>query len=324
VAGDRVVRSQFRPAWWLASPHLQTLWPYLFRRRPALSLKNERLELPDGDFVDLCWTPSLSGPVVAVFHGLEGSINSPYAGAIMAAIHLRGWRGVFMHFRGCSGEPNRLERAYHSGDTVDIEYLLNMLRQRYPDTALGIIGYSLGGNAMLKYLGISGNNTAVSAAVAISVPYLLHDSARHLSHGLSRLYQYNLIRSLKEKVRRKFSSRPTKIDLSRLVNLHTFYQFDDVITAPMHGFAGVDDYYNQSSSRQYLGGIRVPTLLIHSEDDPFMTQAAIPLGNELPDNVMLELSKGGGHAGFVGGRFPWKPVYWLEQRIIDYLDNYLT
>ena len=319
-----VVRSQFRPPWWLVNPHLQTLWPYPFRHPPFLSLKEERLELPDGDFVDLCWTPNLSGPIVAVFHGLEGSINSPYAAAIMAAIHTRGWRGVFMHFRGCSGMPNRLERAYHSGQTDDIEYLIHTLRQRHPDAALGIIGYSLGGNAMLKYLGTSGSQPAVTAAVAVSVPYLLHDSARRLSHGLSRLYQHNLLRSLKDKVRRKFSGKETTFDVSRLDQLNTFYQFDDVVTAPLHGFAGVDDYYNQSSSRQYLGGIRVPALLIHAEDDPFMTPASIPGENELPENVMLELSASGGHVGFIGGQVPWQPEYWLEQRIINYLDHYLT
>ncbi len=318
------LRSTFKPAWWLGNPHLQTLWPYLFRRRSTLSCHTERLELADGDFVDLCWIGKNTGPIVAVFHGLEGSIHSPYATAIMSAINQRGWRGVFMHFRGCSETPNRLERAYHSGETTDIEYLIRTLRSRYPDTLVGIVGYSLGGNAMLKYLGTAGSRAGVDAAVAVSVPYLLHESARRLSQGFSQVYQFHLVRSLKNKIRRKFATNPERFDMDRLADLHTFYQFDDAITAPLHGFAGVDDYYNQSSSRQYLPGIRVPTLLIHAEDDPFMTLASIPDENELPENVMLELSTGGGHVGFIGGQIPGIAEYWLEQRIINYLDLYLT
>jgi len=310
--------------WWLRNPHLQTLWSYLFRPRPALTLKPERLELPDGDFVDLCWTTNTSGAIVAVFHGLEGSIDSPYASAIMAAIHKRGWRGVFMHFRGCSGVPNRLERGYHSGDTGDIAFLLHTLKNRYPSVPLGIIGYSLGGNAMLKYLGTMGSDAPVTVAVAVSVPYLLHHSADRLSQGFSRLYQTHLIHSLKDKIRRKFEGNNTRLPIQTLDTLKTFYQFDDLITAPMHGFAGVDDYYQQSSSRQYLPGIRVPALLIHALDDPFMRAETLPNRNELPDNVRLEVSGHGGHVGFVTGRYPWNPVYWLEHRIITYLNQYLT
>ena len=324
MARGKRVLSPFLPAWWLGNPHLQTLWPYLFRGAPALTYQNERLELHDGDFVDLSWTPNTSGPLVAVFHGLEGSIHSPYAAAMMAAIHRRGWRGVLMHFRGCSGTPNRLDRAYHSGETGDIEFLIRTLCNRFPGTAIASIGYSLGGNAMLKYLGTVAASAGVDAAVAVSVPYLLHESAKRLSQGFSQVYQFHLVRSLKRKVRRKFANKPAPFDLARLDSLNTFYQFDDAITAPMHGFAGVDDYYTRSSSRQYLSGIRVPALLIHAEDDPFMTPSSIPNENELPDNVMLEVCSGGGHVGFIGGHIPGKAEYWLEQRIINYLDLYLT
>lgn len=323
MTGGKLVRSQFQPAWWLGNPHLQTLWPYLFRYIKSPAYQNERLELPDGDFVDLCWIPNPSGPIVIVIHGLEGSIDSPYASAIMAAIHKRGWRGVFMHFRGCSGTPNRLDRSYHSGDTGDIDFLLRTTRRRYPDVPLGIVGYSLGGNAMLKYLGTAGANANVSAAVAVSVPYLLHQSAARLSNGLSRIYQYRLLRSLHDKVRRKFAGKSARFDLNKLSMLNTFYKFDDTITAPLHGFAGAEDYYKQSSSRQYLPEIRIPTLLLHALDDPFMTPETIPNENELPENVTLELASKGGHVGFVGGQYPWRPEYWLEQRIIDYMEQYL-
>ncbi len=228
-----------------------------------------------------------------------------------------------MHFRGCSGIPNRLDRSYHSGDTGDIEFLIKTIKDRYPDVPLGIIGYSLGGNAMLKYLGTVGTNTKISAAVAVSVPYVLHESAARLSQGWSRVYQYHLLRSLHAKVRSKFVGRTTNFDINKLGTLDTFYKFDDTITAPLHGFQGAEDYYNQSSSRQYLAGISVPTLLLHALDDPFMTAATIPDENELPRNVMLEVSASGGHVGFIGGQYPWRPEYWLEQRIINYMEQYL-
>lgn len=324
TTGGVIIQSSYQPAWWLPEAHSQTLWPYLFRRKHTLQYINERLELPDGDFVDCCWTTNTSGPIVAVFHGLEGSIHSPYAAAIMAAIHALGWRGVFMHFRGCSDTPNRLERSYHSGDTGDIRFLLETLKHRYPGVPLATIGYSLGGNALLKYLGESIDDKPVAAAVAISVPFILQDSAKRLARGLSQVYQSHLVRSLCRKVKRKFANKACSFDIDKLDTIKTFYQFDDYITAPLHGFQNAEDYYARSSCRQYLTSITVPTLILHARNDPFMTPAAIPAGNELSDNVILELADSGGHVGFVSGKFPWKPVYWLEQRIIDYLEHYLT
>jgi len=324
TTGGRIIQSSYQPAWWLPDAHSQTLWPYLFRRKHTLQYTNERLELPDGDFVDCCWTTNPTGPIVAVFHGLEGSIHSPYASAIMAAIHAKGWRGVFMHFRGCSGTPNRLERSYHSGDTGDISFFLDTLAHRYPDIPLATIGYSLGGNALLKYLGESVGSSPVATAVAISVPYVLQDSAKRLSQGVSQAYQWQLVSSLRNKVKLKFADRASPIDLNGLDKLDTFYKFDDQITARLHGFRGAEDYYAQSSCRRYLGGIRTPTLLLHARNDPFMTPAAIPEEHELPDNVILELADAGGHVGFVSGKLPWNPVYWLEQRMIEFLEQYIT
>jgi predicted alpha/beta-fold hydrolase len=323
MPAGRIVPSSFKPAWWLPGPHSQTLWPYLFRRRHHTTYNNQRLELPDGDFVDLCLTPGISGPIVAIFHGLEGDIHSPYAAAIMATLHNRGWRGVFMHFRGCSGIPNRLDRSYHSGDTGDIRFLIDVLSERHPGTPLAVIGYSLGGNAVLKYLGENGSHTTIKAAVAVSVPYVLQDSATRLSRGFSRLYQRRLVRSLHAKLRNKFAERQPPFDMGNPRSLDTFYKFDDAITAPLHGFRNADDYYMRSSSRQYLAKIRVPTLLLHARNDPFMTPAVLPSENELSETVTLELSDHGGHVGFTGGMFPWNPVYWLEQRIIAYLNQYL-
>ncbi len=279
--------------------------------------------MPDGDFVDLCWTMNENGPVVAVFHGLEGSIHSPYATGIMASLQRHGWRGVFMHFRGCSGEFNRLDRNYHSGDTGDIAYLIETLRSRFPDTPLAAVGYSLGGNALLKYLGESPRQHFLSAAVAVSVPFVLGIGADRLNQGISKIYQRHLIARLRRKMRAKYRDRQLPIPLDNLDKLTTFRLFDNQITAALHGFTGVDDYYQRSSSRQFLVHIDTATLIIHSLDDPFMTPAAIPREDELAPQVCLELSDKGGHVGFIGGKNPWQTHYWLEQRIPDFLTHYL-
>ncbi|MBT7951440.1 MAG: hydrolase [Gammaproteobacteria bacterium] len=315
--------SSFKAPWWLSGRHAQTLYPQVFPGQQALDLLPERLELPDGDFVDLCWTRNTSGPVIAVFHGLEGSISSPYANSIMTAIQNRGWRGVFMHFRGCSNEFNRLDRNYHSGDTVDIAYLIKTLSQRFPETPVAAVGYSLGGNALLKYLGEYPQLNSLSAAVAVSVPFLLNVGAERLNQGFSKVYQRHLIGRLKKKMKAKYRQRKAPISLDKVDSLNTFRLFDNQITAPLHGFRDVDDYYDRSSSRQYLKYINTPTLILHALDDPFMTSAAIPEDNELSEKVCLELSDKGGHVGFIDGKYPWRANNWLEQRIPGFLTHYL-
>lgn len=313
----------FTPAWWCRGPHAQTLWARLARRPPHVALRRERLELPDGDFIDLDWTEKGGGPIVIVLHGLEGSSDSPYARGLLRAIECRGWRGVVMHFRGCSGEPNRLARSYHSGDTGDLAFLVTTLRRREPHAPLATVGFSLGGNVLLKWLGKAGGVTPLHAAVAVSVPFVLHGAAARLQQGFSRLYQWRLLRSLRHSVdaKRRHVELPLKIrDLSALKN---FRDFDEYITAPLHGFDGADHYYTVSSSRQHLGGITVPTLLLHARDDPFMTESAIPRPDELSESVTLELSPHGGHVGFVAGFWPWRPRYWLDERIPAYLARYL-
>ena len=313
----------FQPAWWCRNPHSQTLWARLARRSPKVSFRRERLELPDGDFLDLDWTENGGGPIVMVLHGLEGSSHSPYARGIMQAIERRGWRGVVMHFRGCSGEPNRLARSYHSGDTGDLAYVITTLQQREPRTPLAIIGYSLGGNVLLRWLGKTDSAAPVRAAVAVSVPYVLHSAADRLNRGFSRVYQWQLMRSLRFTVAEKRKRITLPIQVQDLSILKSFRDFDEYVTAPLHGFDSADHYYTVSSSRQYLGGITIPTLLLHARDDPFMTDTAIPRKNELPDSVTLEVSPCGGHVGFVTGAWPWCARYWLEERIPDYLTEYL-
>ena len=319
----KIVESRFEPAWWLPGANLQTLWPYFFRRKTQLDLASERLELPDGDFVDLCLTANAGNPIVVVFHGLEGCVDSHYVKPLLAAVEKRGWHGVFMHFRGCSGEYNRLERSYHSGDTGDIGFLMDHLHRLYPGVPIAAAGYSLGGNALLKYLGEADRKGQVHAAATVSVPYILAEGARRLKTGFSRVYQRRLLGLLKRKITGKFSRRDCPFDLDEVHKLNDFFRFDDRITAPLHGFAGVMEYYMRSSSRPFLKTVNVPSLLIHARDDPFMTEDVIPEDDELSECVQLELAKTGGHIGFVSGRVPGYALYWLERRIIDFFGGYL-
>ena len=299
-----------------------TVYPVLFRPRLALETRRERFTLPDGDFVDLDWVdppPGTTAPLtVLVLHGLEGSIESPYARGLLSAMRARGWRGVLMHFRGCSGEPNRRPRAYHSGDTGDAQAVIADLRRRI-DGPLAAVGYSLGGNVLLKYLGEQANDSGLVAAAAVSVPLMLAPCAARLQRGFSRVYDKYLLRALKQSFRRRRSTT----DLGAVAEvddrtLNCIRDYDEHITAPLHGFAGADDYYAQSSSRPFLARIQVPTLILHAEDDPFMTAEVIPDESELSPHVTFELSSRGGHVGYVSGP-PWRPAYWPEVRIPDFL-----
>jgi predicted alpha/beta-fold hydrolase len=313
-----VAASSFRPAWWLRGPHAQTLWPTFFRPRPHTPRTVERLELPDGDFLDLAWLGPVDGPLVLVLHGLEGSLDSHYARGLVSLLARRGYRVCFLFFRGCSGEPNRLARSYHSGDTGDVDHLVEEVLRRRGLHLYGAVGYSLGGNVLLKWLGERGASAPLERAAAVSVPFVLDDAARRLGRGVSRIYQRHLLGRLQAKFRRKFAQRPCPVEVD-VDRLRTFFAFDDRVTAPLHGFTGVADYYRRSSSRQYLPHIRRPTLILHAVDDPFMYPASIPRDDELPEAVRLELSARGGHVGFVAGPWPWRAGYWAEQRIREWL-----
>lgn len=246
---------------------------------------------------------------------------------MMQAIQQHGWTGLLMHFRGCSGRYNLLARSYHSGDTADANYLLNWLSQQFPDSPLASIGYSLGGNMLLKLQAELAEQSPLYAAVSVSAPLQLNISADVLNSGLSKLYQWVLIREMKQQLKSKFDL----FDYKQLINLEpdnlkqitNFWQFDNQITAPLHGFKDVHDYYQQSSSRQYLPDIVGNTLIIHALDDPFMTETVLPKVEELSSSTTMELSSRGGHVGFISGQ-PLKPEFWLEQRIPEYLQHYLS
>ncbi len=314
----------FKPAWWLPGPHLQTIWPALCRRKKTkLDVHRERFWLADGDFVDLDWIGHPTGPIVLILHGLEGSIKSPYAKGMLEAVAAQGWRGVLMHFRGCSGVPNRLARGYHSGETGDVNEVIQALRSREPSTFLAAIGFSLGGNVLLKWLGETGLDNPLAAAVAISVPFELQKTTDRIRKGFSRVYQWHLLNCLYKRLSYKFQLQPYPHGLPPLSKYKSIRDFDDNITAPLHGFSNANEYYTLSSSRQYLNKIQVPTLLLQSTDDPFMTKDIIPSPQEISPKIQLEVTQSGGHVGFVSGKFPWRPNYWLEARVPAFLQSYL-
>ncbi|MES9946920.1 MAG: hydrolase [Candidatus Thiodiazotropha sp.] len=317
----QLIKSDFEPAWWLPSPHLQTLWPSLFRRHLPLELRRERVELRDGDFIDIAWHGS-KGPLVLLIHGLEGSLESHYATTLISALNSAGFRCLFMHLRGCSGVPNRLQRSYHSGATEDLVDTVEFLRLK-EELPKAVVGISLGGNLLLKYLGESGCDSAFSAAVAVSVPFNLKSAVKRLEHGFSRVYSRHLLRKLLKSHAQKCRSMSIP-DTDNISSISTIYEFDDRITAIQNGFVDADDYYQRSSCAQFLKHITTPTLILHARDDPFMQPQDVPDLQDLGPGVSLELSDCGGHVGFVQGKLPWRPVYWLDRRVPAFLKHVLT
>lgn len=322
----------FKPAWWLNNPHLQTLYPALLRNAVALNRERQRILTPDGDFVDLDWYGDDKKAIAILLHGLAGSSQSGYILGLQHALKQQGISSVAMNFRGCSGESNRLARCYHSGETEDIHFIYQTLRQHYPQAELAVVGFSLGGNVLLKWLGEQGDKVTLFAAVAICAPLVLSECATKLDYGFSRLYRRHLLDELKRYLRRKqlylhrngllFEAEKLQRfgDLSKI---QSFWQYDDQVVAPLHGFKDVNDYYTRSSARQFLAKIRAPTLMIQAKDDPFMTEAILPTACELAPQVNLEIYSGGGHVGFVRGSRGFGIDYWLDGRITSFLGEML-
>ncbi len=319
----------FRAACWLPGPHLQTLWNPFLRRAPRLARRRERLWLADGDFLDLDWygPHAPAAPLVLVLHGLTGSSASLYVLGLQQRLAERGWSSVAANWRGCSGEPNLSPRAYHSGASDDLAEIVEHLLASRPQAPLHAVGYSLGGNVLLKYLGERGADCPLRAAVAVSVPFRLDQCADRIGLGFSRVYQAHFMKAMVAYVKDKqrlFRERgleqhlATLGALGTLEGMRTFWDFDGRITAPLHGFSDASDYYRRASSRYYLGGIQVPTLLIQAADDPFVFRHSIPEACELSPSTTLELHDHGGHVGFVEGT-PLRPRYYLERRIPQWL-----
>lgn len=324
----------FKPAWWLSNRHLQTIYPALFRKVPdPPDYRRERLPTPDGDFIDVDFCGTGSQPLVLLVHGLTGSSRSGYIKGLQRALLKQGFRSAAMNFRGCSGSPNNKARSYHSGETEDIDLVYRILCSREPNTPMAAAGFSLGGNALLKWLGEQGDRLELFAAVAVSVPFLLGLCATKLDSGFAKFYRANLLHELKIYMRDKLrhlndaghAEEAMKIAaLGDLSDIRSFWQYDDRVVAKLHGFADVHDYYRRASSRQYLKAIQVPTLLIQAIDDPFMTREVLPGPDELSPQVQPEWSQHGGHVGFVAGAIPLRPHYWLERRIPEFLQDYLA
>lgn len=320
--------NEFRPLPGFTNAHLQTLLPRILRRRIRLRPHWQRLTLPDGDFVDLAWSedPAKAAhkPRMVLFHGLEGSINSPYAHGLIAAAQKRGWLGVVMHFRGCSGEPNRESRIYHSGETEDASFFLRWLQQTWGRVATAAVGVSLGGNMLACLMGKQGSNCLLDAGVVISAPLMLEPCSVKLERGFSRFYQHYLLSLLKQNAARKIRAFPgtLPIDALQLKTIRRLRQFDDAITARAHGFSDALDYYRRSSALPLLTGVRKPMLIIHAKDDPFMTHDVIPRADQLSPSITYQLTSQGGHVGFVGGSL-LRPQMWLEQRVPQWLSDWL-
>ncbi len=322
---DRV--NPYRPPWWYRGRHLQTLWAPIFRRVRSPQFRRERLDTPDGDFLDLDWaeTDSAAGPLVLILHGLEGSSRSHYAVGLCREAARLGLRAVVMNFRSCSGELNRAPRLYHSGETSDLDWAVGRLLDREPGAPVGLVGVSLGGNVALKWLGERGQGTPgqVRAAVAISTPFDLAQCARALDAGLTRaLYTERFLRTMKPKVRAKAHLYRGQIDFEAVGRARTFEEYDRLVTAPIFGFADERDYWERSSSRPFLPKIRRPTLLINAFNDPFIPPSALPEA-EVGDSPWLEAAfvAEGGHAGFIEG--PWGRRSWAERGALAFLHRHL-
>lgn len=310
----------FAPHPLLRNPHLQTIVPVL-RSTPRLELQIERRETSDGDFVDIGWAGERdgSGPICVMLHGLGGGFEAKYARGLALNLLPQGWRCVFLQFRGAGPEPNRLRRSYHHGDTQDLRELIAWLHEREPDTRLHAVGWSLGGNVLLKYLGEEGTAAPLANAVSVCPPFQLRPCAERLRTGFSRIYQAHLLKELKALIRNKNRAVPLSLDMAAVERARDFFEFDNFATARINGFRDAEDYYAQCSSGGYLAGIRVPTLIIHSTDDPFMSPSIMPRAHDLPAGVTLELCERGGHVGFIAAGPGLAPRWWLEDRIPDFL-----
>lgn len=309
----------FRPTPWLANPHLQTLWPALLRRHPRPHLRREALPLSDGDQLQLAFGPERDGPLVLLLHGLGGCADSGYIGGLIRALAATNIASVVVQFRGAGGIPNRADRFYHGGAYDDLAEAADGLRRRFPGRPLGAVGFSLGGSVLLNWLGSA--RTPLRAACAVSVPFDLEACAMALDKGFARVYQWDLVRALKRVVWAKFKDRvDPPVDLAAVAAIRRLWDFDDRVTAPLHGFAGAHDYYRRASCRQRLRAIQAPTLILHALDDPFVPRHCVPQPHELSKSVRLELSDRGGHVGFVAGGWP---RYWLEERVCAFLRSRL-
>ena len=319
--------NKFTPAWWLRGPHPQTLWSQFFRRGRIPGLRAERIETPDGDHLMLHHHDlGPHRPRVLILHGLEGSERSHYVPGFMAQAARRGWNASVLVFRGCGTELNTAPRMYHSGETTDLQLVVDRLVGRAPEDVLLLAGVSLGGNVLLKWLGERGAAlpSQMRAAAAVSVPFDLEMGCKKLQQGFARVYDRHFLKSLRRKARRKLAQHPRLFDAAKLEAARTIEDFDDAVTGPIHGFAGSHDYYQRSSSIAWVSKIKIPTLLLSAEDDPFLPSSVLDRVREIAranPYLQLQFTSSGGHVGFVAGEVPFRPSYWAEERLMAFFDS---
>ena len=318
----------YRQPFWLPGGHLQTVYSSLLAPRAKVGYTRERWDttphgVADGDFVDVDRIAQRAGaPTLEHFHGLEGSSQSPYAAALMAECEQRGWNGLVVHFRGCSGELNRLPRAYHSGDAAEIDWVMRKVKSAVGAAPVYGVGVSLGGNALLKWLGEQGAAAApvVAAAVAISAPLDLAAAGNALERGFSLFYAKHFLATMKRKSLAKLERFPGSFDGVAAARARTLREFDNVVTAPLHGYRDTDDYWLRASSKPGLADVRIPTLLINARNDPFLPEEALPARNEVSSDVHFDFPAHGGHVGFSSPRFPGGHA-WLPARVLHFLER---
>ena len=297
------------------------------RRHENITTYREVLQLPDNDFLELAWTdlptPKSNKPIIIILHGLEGSVDSHYAKGMLQALKDRGWIGVLMHFRGCGQHPNKLGRSYHSGDITDISYLVSLLERRYPGQKKAIIGFSLGGNVLTNYLAkVTTHN--IKAGVVICAPLDLASCSKRIGKGLSKVYQKYLVDMLKNSALTKVKQKQVQhISQAQLRHINTLWDFDNQYTAPLNGFIDAQDYYQKASGKPLLAAIKTPCLFVHAQDDPFLCHQGTTEALHINQNIQFEVSRKGGHVGFIAGNNPFSPNYWLEQRVPHYLASFL-
>lgn len=317
---QKKLQNDFQPAWWASSAHLQTILSALFTPSKSYPLARERFELPDGDFLDGDY---LEGdplkPYVLLLPGLEGSSNSHYIRLMLSALSGKRWNALALNMRGCSGEPNRLPSSYHAGKTEDLDFIIHLLRERL-SSPLFVVGYSLGGNVLLKWLGEKGSaaSSLLEKAVAVSVPYDLTQSVRLLDRGFNQqVYTRSMLRSLKQKTALKKDK--LSVSYEQVLKCSTFDFFDEHVTAKLNGFESAKAYWRESSSKYYLQKIKSPVLLVHAKDDPFFPDAYFPY-QEIEKAPSLEclITERGGHLGFLCSRFLGMRKQWLEEKIVDF------
>ena len=325
----------YRAPRWLPGAHAQTIWPSVVTPRPAVAYRTERWETRDGDFVRLDWVDAQAPApgqasrqaLLVLFHGLEGSSDSHYARWLMAHARDLGIDGVVIHFRGCGGEPLRGPRAYHSGDSDEADWVLRRLAAHRAaagaSSVMVAVGVSLGGNVLAKWLGERGTEAGfVAAAVVVSPPQDLHAGAIALSRGFNRFYAWNFLRTLRTKSLAMLDRHPGLFDRTRVAECRDFFDFDGLVTAPLHGFASALDYWQRSSCRQFLPGVTVPTLVVNALNDPFLPASALARAQDVSRWVRLEYPAQGGHVGFPGGAPPGR-LDWLPHRVFDFFAEVL-